>query len=92
MAKTTKKYPNTSKGRSSVTKKPGAYNLKNNAGKTLYTGETKNLHRRIAEHHRDTSKHFSHFTVTPTSSKTQAKKIESNRLKSGKPPKNKQKA
>lgn len=86
-----KKYPNTPKSRKKIPSRPGAYNLKNLKGKTVYTGETKNLRRRVAEHNRDKSKHFSHVTITPTTSKTKAKQVEKKRLKNSKPPENKRK-
>ena len=86
-----KKYPNTPKSRKKIPSSPGAYNLKNKKGKTVYTGETKNLRRRIGEHNRDKSKHFSNVTITPTPSKTKAKQVEKKRLKNKKPPENKKK-
>jgi len=76
-----KTYKNTPKGRSKLPSKPGAYNLKNRNGKTVYTGETKNLNSRIKDHHYDKSKHFSYITITPTKSKQRAEKIEKKRLK-----------
>ena len=85
------KYPNTPKSRKKIPSRPGAYNLKNKKGKTVYTGETKNLKRRVAEHNRDKNKRFSHVTITPTPSKTKAKQVEKKRLKSHKPPENKKK-
>ena len=55
MAKT---YSNTKKGRGKIPKKAGAYNLRNQKGKVVYTGETKNLSRRIKEHHYDKRLHY----------------------------------
>jgi len=86
-----KTYPNTKKGRSQVPSRPGAYNLRNRSEKVIYTGETKDLNRRIKEHHYDRSKQFSKVSITPTKSKASAEKIEQKRLKSGKPPQNKRK-
>ena len=86
-----KKYPNTPKSRKKIPSRPGAYNLKNKKGKTVYTGETKNLRRRVAEHNRDEKKKFSYVTITPTPSKAKAKQVEKKRLKSSKPPENKKK-
>lgn len=88
MAKT---YKNTKKGRNKIPKKPGAYNLKDKGSKTTYTGSSKNVHGRIAEHHRDPNMHFSSLTITQTSTKSQAKGIEKTRIKHHKPPKNKTK-
>ena len=68
-----KTYKNTPKGRSKLPSKPGTYNLKNRNGETVYTGMTKNLNRRIKEHHYSKSKHFSYITITLTKSKQQAK-------------------
>ena len=84
-----KTYKNTPKGRSELPSKPGAYNLKNRNGETIYTGMTKNLKKRIKEHHYDKSKHFSYITIKPTKSKQQAKTIEKKRLKYHKPSLNK---
>lgn len=84
-----KTYKNTPKGRSELPSKPGTYNLKNRNGETIYTGMTKNLNRRIKEHHYDKSKHFSYITFISTKSKQQAKKIEKKRLKYHKPSLNK---
>lgn len=86
-----KSYKNTKKGRSKVPKKPGAYNLKNKTGKTVYTGETNDTHRRIGEHHRDSKKHFAYATVTQTRTKAAANRIEDKRLSVKKPPQNKKK-
>lgn len=87
----TKKFPNTKKGRSEVPKKPGVYNLKDRGGKTVYTGESKNVHRRIGEHHRDPKKRFASTTVTTTRTKTEANRLEDKRLSRKKPPQNKMK-
>lgn len=76
-----KTYKNTPKGRSELPSKPGTYNLKNRNGETIYKGSTKNVNRRIKEHHYDKSKSFSYITFRPTKSKEQAKKIEKKRLK-----------
>jgi len=84
-----KTYPNTKKGRNEIPKKPGAYNLKNKSGKTIYTGSTGNLKRRIAEHHSDPIKHFASVSITITPTERQAKKIEEKRLKTRKPSQNK---
>lgn len=86
-----KTYSNTNKSRNQIPKKPGAYNLKNRQGKTTYTGMTKNLNRRIKEHHYDKSKHFTSVTITPTKTKIQANKLENKRLSSKKPAYNKTK-
>lgn len=86
-----KKYPNSRKRRNRIPQSAGAYNLKNRKGKTVYTGMTKNLRQRIKQHHYDKSKHFSHFTVTPTKTKAEANKIENNRLKRKKPRGNRKK-
>jgi len=80
-----KTYKNSPKGRSELPSKPGTYNLKNRNGETIYTGMTKNIKRRIKEHHYDKSKHFSYITFISTKSKQQAKKIEKKRLKYHKP-------
>ena len=87
----TKKYSNTPKGRAKIPKSPGAYNLKSRNDKTVYTGETKNLQRRVKEHNRDPNKHFSTVTVSPTKTKGQANKIENRRLAQSKPKYNKTK-
>lgn len=87
----TKSYPNTPKSRKKLPEKPGVYNLKDQKGKTVYTGHSKNVRRRINEHNRDKNKQFSHVSVTLTNTKSKANQIESNRLKNKKPPKNKQK-
>ena len=86
-----KKYSNTPKGRREIPSKPGSYALKTRSGKSLYYGETKDLNRRIKEHHYDKTKHFSNVAITPTRTKTQAKKIEDRRLHQKKPPLNKRK-
>jgi len=49
------------------------------------------VRRRVREHHQDKEMHFSYITVSRTANKSKAKQIESKRLKSNKPPKNKQK-
>lgn len=87
-----KKYPNTPKSRKKIPAKPGAYNLKNRKGKTLYTGHSKNVRRRVNEHNQNKNLHFSYITVAQTTGKSKAHQIESNRLKNKKPPKNKRKA
>lgn len=87
-----KKYPNTSKSRKKIPAKPGAYNLKNRNEKTVYTGHSKNVRRRINEHNKNKNLHFSYITVTLTKTKSKAHQIESNRLENEKPPKNKKKA
>ncbi|MFX1394821.1 MAG: GIY-YIG nuclease family protein [Promethearchaeota archaeon] len=84
-----KTYPNTKKSRNLIPKKPGAYNLKDKSGKVVYTGMTKDLNRRVKEHHYDKSKHFASVSITPTRSKSKAKTIEKRRLKSNKPSENK---
>lgn len=89
MKKVGKTYPNTPKGRRQIPSKPGSYVLKDRNDKTLYYGETKNLNRRIKEHHYDKSKHFSLVSVTPTQTKSQARKLEDRRLQQKKPPLNK---
>jgi excinuclease UvrABC nuclease subunit len=86
-----KTYKNTKKSRNQLPKSPGAYNLKNRQGKTFYTGMTKDLNRRVKEHHYDKSKHFDRVTITPTKTKTQANKIENSRLSNKKPATNKKK-
>jgi len=86
-----KTYSNTPKGRRIIPSKPGSYTLKNRSGKSLYYGETNDLNRRIKEHHYDNTKHFSRVSITPTQTKTQAKKIEDRRLRQKKPPLNKKK-
>lgn len=86
-----KTYSNTLKSRREIPSKPGSYTLKNRSGKALYVGETNNLNRRIKEHHYDTTKHFSKVSITPTRSKSQARKIEDRRLHQRKPPLNKKK-
>lgn len=86
-----KTYTNTKKSRNQIPKSPGVYNLKNRQGKTVYTGMTKNLNRRIKEHHYDKSKHFDRVAITQTKSKAQANKIEDRRLSSKKPAQNKKK-
>ena len=86
-----KTYPNTKKSRNQIPKKAGAYNLKNQQGKTTYTGMTKNLNRRIKEHHYDKSKQFASVSITPTRTKAQANKLENKRLSSKKPTQNKKK-
>jgi len=80
-----KTYKNTKKGRNKIPKKPGAYNLKDKGGKTIYTGSSKNVNRRIPEHHRDKKKHFASASITITPTKRKAKKIEKKRLKARKP-------
>lgn len=80
-----KTYPNTKKSRNQIPKSPGVYNLKNRQRKTVYTGMTKNLNQRIKEHHYDKSKHFTHVAITPTKTKTQANKIEDQRISNKKP-------
>lgn len=87
----TKSYPNTKKGRSKVPKKPGAYNLKDRSGRTVYTGETNDTHRRIGEHYRDSKKQFAYTTVTQTRTKAAANRLEDKRLSRRKPPQNKKK-
>ena len=84
-------YSNTKKSRNYIPKKSGVYNLKNRQGNTVYTGMTKNLNRRIKEHHYDKSKHFTHVSITPTKTKAQANKIEDRRLSNKKPAYNKKK-
>ena len=86
-----KTYANTPKSRREIPPKPGSYTLKNKSGKPLYYGETNNLNRRIKEHHYDKTKQFSRVSITPTKTKTQAKKIEDRRLHQRKPPLNKKK-
>lgn len=86
-----KTYPNTKKNRSQIPKSPGAYNLKNRQGQTVYTGMTKNLNRRIKEHHYNKSKHFSRVAITPTKTKGQANRYEDRRLSNKKPAYNKKK-
>ncbi|MFW9970474.1 MAG: GIY-YIG nuclease family protein [Candidatus Odinarchaeota archaeon] len=86
-----KTYANTPKSRREIPSKPGSYALKTQSGKSLYYGETNNLNRRIKEHHYDKSKHFSKVSITPTKTKSQAKKIEDRRLHQKKPPLNKKK-
>ncbi len=86
MAKT---YKNTKKGRKKIPKKPGVYNLKDKGGKTIYTGSSKNVHRRIPEHHRDKKKHFASAFITITPTKIKATKIEKKRIKARKPQLNK---
>jgi len=86
-----KKYPNTPKSRKKIPAKPGVYNLKDRMGRTIYTGHSKNVRRRVSEHNLDKSMHFSHVAVTQTRSKSKARQIESNRLNNKKPTKNKQK-
>ena len=86
-----KKYPNTKKSRNQLPEEPGGYNLKNRQGKTIYTGMTNNLNRRVKEHHYDKSKQFSSVTITPTKTKAQANQLENKRLASRKPPLNKKK-
>ena len=86
-----KTYTNTRKSRNHIPKSPGVYNLKNRQGKTVYTGMTKNLNRRIKEHHYDKSKHFAGVAITPTKTKAQANKIEDIRLSNKKPAHNKKK-
>jgi len=87
----TNSYPNTKKGRSEIPKKPGAYNLKNRQGTTVYTGMTKNLNQRIKQHHYNKSKHFMSVIVTPTKSKNRAKQVERNRFSNKKQKYNKKK-
>lgn len=67
------KHINNDKGRSEVPRRPGAYNLKDRRGRTIYTGSTNNLRRRIAEHSRDPTKHFSSFTVSSTRKEKKSK-------------------
>ncbi len=86
-----KTYSNTKKGRTSIPSTPGAYTLKDQKGNPKYQGMTKNLNRRIKEHHYDKSKHFAKASVTPTKSKSQAKRIEKKRLSNRKPAYNKKK-
>ncbi len=86
-----KTYTNTKKSRNEIPKSPGVYNLKNRQGQTVYTGMTKNLNRRINEHHYDKSKHFARVAITPTKTKAQANKIEDSRLSNKKPAHNKKK-
>ena len=86
-----KTYSNTPKSRREIPSKPGSYTLKTRGDKALYYGETNDLNRRIKEHHYDTTKHFSKVSITPTKTKTQAKKIEDRRLRQKKPPLNKKK-
>ena len=86
-----KTYKNTSKGRKEIPSVSGTYNLKNREGKTIYTGMTKNLNRRIREHHYDKFKRFSYVSITPTKSKNVAKLIENRRLKARTPRLNKMK-
>jgi len=52
---------------------------------------TKNLNRRIKEHHYDKSKHYAKVSITPTKTKSQAKRIEKQRLSNRKPSYNKKK-
>ncbi len=84
-----KTYSNTKKSRSQIPRSPGAYNLKNRQGQTVYTGMTKNLNRRIKEHHYDKTKQFTRVAITPTKTKSQANKVEDIRLSNKKPAKNK---
>ncbi len=84
-----KTYNNTKKGRNSIPKKPGAYNLLDKNGKKKYTGHTNDLNRRIKEHHQDSQKHFSKVSTTETRSKQQANRIEDKRLAQSKPKYNK---
>ena len=84
-------YDNTKKGRSKVPHKPGAYNLKNRKGETVYTGMTSDGNTRIKQHHRDKNKHFPKFTFTETPTRKQADGIENKRLKRKKPKMNKMK-
>ncbi len=86
-----KAYSNTKKSRNQIPKSPGVYNLKNRQRKTVYTGMTKNLNRRIKEHNYDKSKHFTYVVITPTKTKAQANKIEDYRLSNKKPAYNKKK-
>lgn len=85
-------HPNTKKGRSKIPSKPGAYNLKDRNGHVVYTGMTKDLNRRVKEHHYDKSMHFAKVSITPTKTKSSADKIEDRRLKSRKPPQNKKRS
>ena len=50
---------------------------------------TKNLNRRVKEHHYDKNKHFASVSITPTRTKSKAETIEARRLKSNKPKENK---
>ena len=84
-----KTYSNTKKSRREIPKSPGAYNLRNKSGKVVYTGMTKNLNRRIKEHHYDKTKHFASVSITPTRTKSKAEAVEERRLKSNKPKENK---
>jgi len=72
-----------------IPNKSGAYNLRDRNGKVIYTGMTNDLNRRVKEHHYEKSKHFASVSITPTRSKSQAKVIEKQRLKSHKPSENK---
>lgn len=86
-----KTYNNTQKGRKNIPTTPGAYTLKDRKRKEMYQGMTKNLNRRIKEHHYDKTKHFAFVSITPTKTKVQANKIENRRLSNKKPTYNKKK-
>ncbi len=86
-----KTYNNTKKGRNSIPAAPGAYTLKNRKNKATYQGMTKNLNRRIKEHHYDKTKPFATVSITKTKTKAQANKIENRRLSNKKPAYNKKK-
>jgi len=86
-----KKSFNTPKGRKLLPSRPAVYNLKDRLGKTIYTGMTGNLKRRISVHHGTLNKHFQSLTYKLTRTRAQAGEIESNRLHLRKPLLNKKK-
>ncbi len=78
MLKLRKTYKNTPKGRSELPSKQGEYHLKNRKGEVIYTGKTKNISRKIKEHHYDKSKDFAYITIISKKSQQEVKRLKTN--------------